>query len=839
MWQVYTCIANEHDLRMVAVAAAVCFLACFTAFATFDQSRAGGVRRPIWGVIAALVSGIGIWATHFVAMLAYDPRIPVGYDLGTTILSVVIAVVLTGCGWAAATLRGVRGPLLGGALIAAGIGGMHYTGMAGGRIVWDESLILISLLLGLALSVAALAEHRRRQQDIPWRPATLLALAICSLHFIAMGAVGIYPDPNFVVPPQAVDTGMLAVAVTGAAILILATSFVVALFDRGVARRELAEAQRLKGMAEALVEAAAARERLSDDLKRQADISAAALGNMAQGLSLYDKDDRLVAFNRRYVELYDLPEELLVPGTSISDILRHMVEKGKYPGPLDYYLGQVAGAGSAAGQTEITMGCGRIIDVQRRPLPDGGWVATHEDITERQRSSDHISFLARHDVLTGLPNRASFTQEIRNWATRLDEGRRFALHTVDLDRFKEVNDTLGHGFGDEILKQAADRLREVVGERGFITRLGGDEFAIIQIDADRESAAALADHIVRSLSVPFAFDGHTTAIGASVGVALAPDDDRDGDALLKKSDLALHRSKTENKGSFRFFEAGMDSRLRERRDLERDLRVAIQKGRFELHYQPIVNFATGTIVAFEALVRWRHPTRGLIQPADFIPIAEDTHLILPIGEWVLRQACRDAVTWPSAIRVAVNLSAAQFKRGDLLAMTKSALGAAGLGPDRLELEITESVLLHDEAWVLSILHDLRKLGVRIAMDDFGTGYSSLSYLRSFPFTKIKIDRGFVADVARTDDGRAIVQATIQLSEKLGMVTTAEGVETADQMSILSAEGCTEAQGFHISQAVPATEVSRLLADYNSGDASTETAGRGSPPTLIRAAGRRR
>ena len=433
MWQVYTCIANEHDLSLVAVAAAICFLACFTAFATYDQSRAGGVRRPIWGAIAALVSGIGVWATHFVAMLAYEPRVPVGYDLGTTILSVVIAIVLTGLGWAAASLRGVRGPLFGGALIAAGIGGMHYTGMAGvrigGLIVWDESLILLSVLLGVALSIAALAEHRRKRQDIPWRPATLLALGICSLHFISMGAVGIYPDPNFIVPPQAVDKGTLAVAVTGAAILILAISFGVALFDRGVARRERAEAQRLKGMADALLEAAAAREQLSDDLKRHADISAAALDNMAQGLSLYDEDDRLVTFNRRYVELYDMPEKLLVPGTPISEILRHMVEKGKYPGSLDYYLGQVASAGSAAGQTEITMGCGRIIDVQRRPLPDGGWVATHEDITERRRSDDHISFLARHDVLTGLPNRASFTQEIRTWAGKLEEGRRFALHT--------------------------------------------------------------------------------------------------------------------------------------------------------------------------------------------------------------------------------------------------------------------------------------------------------------------------------------------------------------------------------------------------------------------------
>ncbi|MGQ0588438.1 MAG: putative bifunctional diguanylate cyclase/phosphodiesterase [Sphingosinicella sp.] len=492
-----------------------------------------------------------------------------------------------------------------------------------------------------------------------------------------------------------------------------------------------------------------------------------------------------------------------------------MVESGKYTGPLDFYLDEVASATREAGHTEIRMSCGRIIDVQRQPLPDGGWVATHEDITERRRSSDHIAYLAGHDVLTGLPNRASFTSGIRVCTANLEHGHCFALHTIDLDRFKEVNDTLGHGLGDEILRQTAARLGEIVGDGGQVTRLGGDEFAIIQNGADRDSAAALAEHVIGSLTLPFAFDGHTIAIGASVGIAMAPDDGRDGDDLLKKSDLALYRAKSDSKGSYRFFEAGMDLRLRERRDLERDLRVAIQQAHFELHYQPVLNLATKRITSFEALVRWRHPTRGLIQPADFIPIAEDTHLILPIGEWVLRQACRDAATWPSEIRISVNLSAAQFKRDDLVAMAQSALSVAGLSPDRLELEITESVLLHDEAWVLAILGRLRALGIRIAMDDFGTGYSSLNYLRSFPFTKIKIDRGFVGDLAKTEDGRAIVQATIQLSEKLGMVTTAEGVETVDQMDILSAEGCTEIQGFHISQAVPAFDIPGLLAEYNS------------------------
>jgi predicted signal transduction protein with EAL and GGDEF domain len=354
----------------------------------------------------------------------------------------------------------------------------------------------------------------------------------------------------------------------------------------------------------------------------------------------------------------------------------------------------------------------------------------------------------------------------------------------------------------------------LAGDDDMVTRLGGDEFAVIQHGvADANRAGELAQRIIEALDRPFQFDGHTVVVGASVGISLAPRDGKSGDELLKLSDVALYRAKAESRGSFRFFEAGMDARMQERRELEADLRVAIQEGRFEVHYQPLLDLATGAITCFEALVRWRHPTRGLMQPADFIPIAEESSLIIPIGEWVLRQACRDAATWPDDIKVAVNLSPAQFKRGDLIAVTVSALTMAGLDPERLELEITESVLLHDEAWVRSLLERLAALGVRIAMDDFGTGYSSLSYLRSFPFSKIKIDRSFVEDMVGQTESLAIVQATIQLSHKLGMETTAEGVETAEQLDVLVAEGCTHAQGFHVSRPVPASRIEALLLEH--------------------------
>lgn len=804
MLRVYSCIAHDHDMGLVLVAAGVCFMAAFTAFAVYDQARAGGTRRLAWGALAAFVSGIGIWSTHFIAMLAYKPNLPVGYDPNITLLSVVTAVVITGFGWTASVLKGKRGPVFGGLLIGAGIGAMHYLGMAGmrlaGRISWDQDLLILSTLLGVSFSTAALMEHRRAPSHIPWRPALLLTIAICSLHFIGMAAAVIYPDPQIAVPAEVINTGTLAVIVTALALLILAISFIVVLVDRNLAKRELVEARRVKLMADAL--------------KRQADISSAALDNMAQGLSMFDADDRLVTFNRRYAEIYSLPEGFLTPGIPVAEVLKYLVDTGSFPGDLEYYVNEIANSPLQASHTEVELASGRVIDIQRRPLPDGRWVATHEDITERREAAKRIAYLAGHDALTGLPNRVSFGEHLQSSLGRLSRGHHFAVHTIDLDRFKEVNDTLGHPIGDQILKQVANRLRDVLRDEDHVTRLGGDEFAVIQADVlQAADAAALATRMISTLSEPFEFDGHTVVIGATIGIAFAPEDGTDRDDLLKKSDLALYRAKAESRGTFRLFEKGMDSRLRERRELEADLRTAIQQGQFELHYQPILNLATRGITAFEALIRWDHPTRGMVQPNDFIATAEETGLIIPIGEWVLRQACRDAATWPDGIKVAVNLSAAQFKRGDILAVVTSALTASGLQAERLELEITESVLLNDEDWVLSVLQSLRNLGVRIAMDDFGTGYSSLSYLRNFPFTKIKIDRAFVSDIAQTPGGLAIVQATIQLSEKLGMITTAEGVETLDQMNILVSEGCTEVQGYHISCAVPAKAISALIATH--------------------------
>ena len=821
MLRVYASITQDHDLRLVLVAGVICLLSSGIAFAAFEQARRDTLRKLLWTELAAVAAGLGIWATHFIAMLAYQPGMPIGYDFATALLSVSAAILVTGVGWAAA-LQPRRGmALLGGGIVGAGVATMQYIGMAAvevaGFIVWDRPLAIASAVIGIVLSAAAMRAHMRAAPRLARVAPVILTLAICALHFTAMAAASIYPSDAVVVPPSSVDSETLAVMITAGILVIFCVGFGVILHERRLAHARVAEAEQRTAMADEILRGAAEREALALELERAAVISTAALESMAQGLSMHDADDRLITYNRQYAELYGLPEDLLEQGTPLAEIMGHLIATGVIPHHRARYAENIPAAAEHCRQIETEFCDGRIVEVCLRPTPTGGWVATHEDVTEARRAAARLAYLAEHDTLTGLPNRTAFARRLAAAAGEASESCGFAVLTIDLDRFKEVNDTLGHPFGDRILKEASARLRDAIGEEHLVTRLGGDEFAVIQHGVtDAREAAEIAQRIIDTLDRPFQFDGHTVVIGASIGISLAPRDAASGEELLKLSDVALYRAKEECRGGYRFFEAGMDARMQERRSLEADLRVGIQEGQFEVHYQPLLDLTSGAISCFEALVRWHHPTRGLMLPAEFIPIAEESSLIIPIGEWVLRQACRDAATWPAGLKVAVNLSAAQFKRGDLIAVTLSALAAAGLDPERLELEITESVLLHDEAWVRSLLDRLTGLGVRIAMDDFGTGYSSLSYLRSFPFAKIKIDRSFVEQLVGETESLAIVQATIQLSRKLGMETTAEGVETIEQLDILAAEGCTHAQGFHISRPVPAGAIEALLEQHGFG-----------------------
>ncbi len=465
-------------------------------------------------------------------------------------------------------------------------------------------------------------------------------------------------------------------------------------------------------------------------------------------------------------------------------------------------------AGTEPAAVRIRLIDDRLLDATLRLLSSGGFVLSLDDVTTYVRNAE----LAQRDALTGLANRAALRDRL---VERLANARRsnqaMAVLYVDLDRFKLVNDSLGHAVGDALLRKVAARFESALREGDVVARLGGDEFAVIQSDAPQPAAAkALATRLIDLISRAYALDGHVLNVGASVGIAIFPDDGHEPDVLLKNADLALYRAKAEGRGVCRFYEPGMDERMQARRSMEIDLRRSLALKELQLVYQPQVNIATNRIVGFEALVRWNHPRRGLVSPADFIPLAEEIGVIVPIGEWVLRTACKQAAAWESPASIAVNLSPVQFRGGKLVETVVSALAHSGLAPSRLELEITEGALLDNNDAVLQVLHGLRAMGVRISMDDFGTGYSSLSYLQRFPFDKIKIDKSFVRSIDANVHRRAIVRAVTGLASSLGIATTAEGVETADELACIRAEGCNEVQGYLTGRPVPAEDVAEML-----------------------------
>ncbi len=548
------------------------------------------------------------------------------------------------------------------------------------------------------------------------------------------------------------------------------------------------------------------------ELERQNLRLDAAVNNISQGLCMYDPRGRLVICNEPYQRIYNLPKHLLKPGTHLDDILGYLFDEGMHAGAdREEYIRwrrEVIQKGEHA--KNIHELDGRIIMMQHHPMKDGGWVTTHEDVTEQRQQEERIRHMARHDALTQLPNRTQFLEEMASAEAAIDRGDKVAVLCIDLDHFKGVNDTLGHALGDKVLQQASARLWGTTRENDVLARLGGDEYALLLRDIDKPAdAAAIAERIVQVMGQPFNIEGHQVVIGASVGIAMAPQDGESSDELIKNADLALYKAKNEGRSTFHFFETGMDAAIQKRRSIEAGLRLALVRNELRLVYQPLVGLKENRITCLEALLRW-DSERGTVSPAEFIPIAEETGLIVQIGEWVLREACRQATQWPEHVRVAVNLSPVQFKNKRLYDTVETALRETGLKPTRLELEITESLLLADNEPTLKTLHKLRALGVRISMDDFGTGYSSLSYLRSFPFDKIKIDRSFMRDLKSKGDSLAIIKAVIGLGHSLGMSTTAEGIETEEQLAAVREQGCNEVQGFLFSPPLSPVAVGEML-----------------------------
>ncbi|MBV8752985.1 MAG: PAS-domain containing protein [Hyphomicrobiales bacterium] len=541
----------------------------------------------------------------------------------------------------------------------------------------------------------------------------------------------------------------------------------------------------------------------------------AALNNMSQGLCMIDAEHNVIVCNRRYLEIFGFSPDVVRPGTPMREVMRMSVARGNQTAMSaeELYENYVTRLNAGPATIHRHLADGRVLEVVNEPMPEGGWVVTYEDITERFRVEQNIARMARHDSLTDLPNRLLFREKMAEGLARVGAGgEAIAVFCLDLDNFKNINDTLGHPIGDALLRAVAQRLRSVVGEDDTIARLGGDEFAILQAASSPYAAEVLAGRVVDVLASPIVVEGHEINTGLSVGIALAPTDGSAADHLMKCADLALYRAKAEGRGLFRFFEPEMDAHIQRRRALEIDLRRALASGEFHLVYQPLLNLATNALTGMEALVRWNHPDRDLT-PAEFIPVAEETGLIVPLGEWVLRRACAEAAHWPDSVRVAVNLSPVQFRNRGLVTMVTQALAAAGLPATRLEIEITEAALLQKDEMTVAMLHQLRALGVRISMDDFGTGYSSLSYLRSFPFDKIKIDRSFIADIERNGDSEAIIRAIAELGASLGIATTAEGIETPEQLELVRRAGCTEVQGYLLSKPRTAAEVLELIAGF--------------------------
>jgi diguanylate cyclase (GGDEF)-like protein len=562
--------------------------------------------------------------------------------------------------------------------------------------------------------------------------------------------------------------------------------------------------------------------------RQKADQLQLTLEHMSQGIMLVTKDLQIPIINGRCAELLDLPAKFIKEPPPFDVLAEYQVtrslSRSEAASDGSVPADSVAAAASAqVAMCERTMPNGTIIEVRTGHLPDGSFVQTFTDVTKRAEAEAHVARLASEDPLTGLPNRRIFRasldqvsrQHVAADVSSNESG--FAVLFIDLDRFKVVNDTIGHRVGDLLLQEVAKRLQGPLREDDLLARIGGDEFAIVVPHAtSRKELAALAQALVDAVVEPYEIIGHQIRTSVSIGIAIGPHDGHDAEDLLMAADLALYAVKAVNRGTYRFYESAMNKELNDRRQIEFDLRLAIERQQLELFYQPIINARNNAISGFEALARWRHPVKGMVPPGLFIPIAEDSGLIVPLGEWALREACRQATRWPDDLKIAVNLSPVQFTAPDLVEVVERILAETRLAPNRLELEITERIFISDSENTLASLRRLKALGVRIAMDDFGTGYSSLSYLRSFPFDKIKVDRAFVSDLAERNEYVVIVQAVVSIARALGMTTTAEGVETVGQHQFLSALGCDELQGYLFSAPVPVDKIDELLTKWTPG-----------------------
>ena len=776
MLKVVCCLLNAHDPWLVGLAAAICALSAGACIELFRHAnKASGRLRVIWLCVAAVAGGTGVWATHFVAMIAYEPGLPNGYLTGLTAISLVYAIVLTGLGLTVALLGGTSFvAFLGGVLLGIGIAAMHYTGMAAfefaGRIMWDPVFVTISLILGAGLSGAALpVALSANAMAARIGAALLLLLAICGHHFTAMGAVTIVPDPGLLISESALPEWWLALGVALASLTILFLACAALVLDIRERRHAAFERERLHSLANAAVE----------------------------GLVVC-RGDLIVNANDSFGKLVGLSATQM-PGMALSRFLPDAATRLALNDQSDHAV-----------EAELSLAAGGTIPVELivRPVTYGDrphYAVALRDLRARRRAERQIQFLAHHDALTGLANRANFGKRLEQELKIADAtDKKLAVLCLDLDRFKEVNDLFGHAAGDTMLITLARSVTALLDENQMMARLGGDEFAVLLPCKQAVEAGHLAERILETLRRGNdETDG--PVIATSLGIALYPDDAQDRTTLLTYADTALYKAKSEGRGTYRFFEAKLGTQLRERRILESDLRHAIPRGQMHLVYQPQTDVQKGATIGFEVLLRWQHPERGAVSPEVFIAIAEESGVILQIGEWVLREACREAASWKNPLSVAVNVSAVQIHAPHFVRLVHEVLFQTGLTPSRLEIEITETALIRDPSRAQSTLRQLKGLGVRIAMDDFGTGYSSLSNLRAYPFDKIKIDGSFIRSVDSSEQTKAIVRSVLGLGRGLGLPVLAEGVETEAELKFLTEEQCDAIQGFFVGRPAPISQ----------------------------------
>jgi diguanylate cyclase len=780
MLRVIGCITQQHDLNLVVLAACICALACGTTLNLIERARNDRKRRFLLPLLtASAVFGCGVWSLHFVAMLAFVTSFPVTYGVPLTTISVVFAVVGTMtalCVWRYYPVR-LIGVGLGGALLGMSVSIMHYAGVMAmqlpGSLRFDQGTVMVSITVSIGFAILALARSNnlasfgRRVEVTVW-----LTLSICGMHFIGMTALEFHLGPADGGRSAGLGSSALGISVGTVSLAILLIGLAATLMEQRLSKRALLELQRMR-----------------------------LLSDMSQEVLVIYRDGLILLINAAGGRMFGVPDEQLV-GRRLLDF----VEAADHP----TILRRVQQSEVDLGYEEISIKTARgavipaefacnEIDFEGKPSA----MMAIRDLSDRKRDEEKMRHLAYHDALTDLPNRAMLQERL---GMAMDAAARsahvVALLYLDLDRFKPVNDMFGHAAGDALLIDVANRLRANLRVTDTLARVGGDEFVIVATFERQEDAAPLAGRLIASLAQPIDLAAGRVEIGASIGIALYPGDGDTQDALLRAADLALYRAKNEKRGTFRFFEASMDEHLQARQQLEQDLRVAITHGQLRIYYQPMLNCATGKLVGYEALLRWHHPSRGLIPPLDFIPMAEETGLIVEIGQWVIETACKEAAEWQEPLWIAINVSPVQIRQSDLRSVVAATLALSGLPASRLEIEMTESALMEDVERASKVLSDVRRLGVRLALDDFGTGYSSLSYLQAFKFDKLKIDRSFVSQIRDTDGASIIVRAIIDLAHNLDLLVTAEGIETAEQLAIIRDFGCDQVQGYLLGKPSP-------------------------------------